>query len=305
MKRRRFIELSSLAVTGLAGCSSTAESPGSTSSSDSTVPRMDETETTASGRTDTLSDSTTASPGASLSVELDSLQPGVVTQRSADSIGVESGDDTQYLYLDVAVEWGTAPAREDLRMRFDGREFAPSNRDRGLWRAYTHGNSRYDAENGGGWLLFELPETGDASNVALVKADGPGEWPIITLQSMNLDGRLESRWPPLSLEWSVPDTVEPGTKPTQSFTVTNEGDSDGTFVGALNRSGSSIAMAPIAAITKVIPPGEPTTFEVTDDRNVESPGDENMGDGDPDMRYDLHWTGQSRSQQIRVVESSN
>lgn len=302
MRRRRFLALSSLAVTGLAGCSSSPDSTETTSPPDSTTSSTDVTESSSSGEdTTTPTDSTT---NISLSVELDSLQPAIVTKRSADSIGVTSEEDTQYLYVDVTVESGAAPPRDGLRVRFDDREFAPSSRDLGLWRAYNQGNSRYDAENGGGWLLFELPESGDASDVALVVADGSGEWPIVSSPSVNFDGRLESQSPSLSLEWSVPDTVESGATPTLSFTVTNEGNHDGVFVGALNRSGPSVAMVPTAAISEVIPPGEPTTFEVTDSMGVQSPGDENTGDGDADLSYDLYWTGQSRSRQIRVVEDS-
>lgn len=240
-----------------------------------------------------------------MAAELDSLQPAVVTQQTADSMGVTSAEGTQYLYLDVAVTSGAVPAREDLRVRFDGNEFEPISQDMRLWRANEHGNSRYDAKNGGGWLLFSLPQTGNASEFALIEADGVGVGPVVSSASMDVDGRLESRTPPLSLEWSAPDTVEPGTTPTLSFTVTNEGNHDGTFVAALNRSGPSIAMAPIAAIREVIPPGEPTTFEVTDTLDVESPGSENVGDGNPDMRYDLQWTDGSESQHLRVVESSN
>lgn len=297
MRRSRFLVLSGLAVTGLAGCSSIPDSPRTTSSRGSTVQGTNET--------DTSTKSTTAWTGTSLSAELDSIQPALVTHRSGDSIDVVSAENTQYLYLDVAARSGTAPARDNLRVRFDGRGFKPINKNQRLWRAYNHGNSRYDAENGGGWLLFTLPETGDASDIALMVADGSGEWPVVSTPSMDFDGRLESRSPPLSMEWSAPNTVEPGTTPTLSFTVTNEGNHDGTFVAALNRSGPSIAMAPIAAIREVIPPGKPTTFEMTDNLDVESPGDENTGDGNPDMRYDLHWTGRSRSQHIRVVESSN
>lgn len=299
VRRRNFLAFSTLAMTGEAGCSKPTETPGSTSSPASTV------STTANKQsTDTSTDSTTPT-AASLSAELDSLQPAVVIRRSADTIGVESVEGTQYLYLYVTVESGAPPAREALQLRFDGQEFEPSSRDRELWRAYTHGNSRYDAESGRGWLLFDLPETGDASNVALIEADGPGEWPVVSTPSMNFDGRLRAKSPPLSVAWSVPDTVELGDTPTLSFTVTNEGDHDGVFVGALNRSGPSIARAPTAAIREVIPPGEPTTFKITDSLEIGDPGEGNTADGEYDMRYDLYWTGQSRSQQIPVVASSD
>lgn len=297
MRRRRVLVLSGLTVTGLAGCSSNTNPPRTTSSPNSPTSERDKTHTS--------TDSATTLTGVSLSAELDSLQPAIVTQQSEDSIDVESAENTQYLYLHVTVNSGTAPARENFRVTFDESEFGPVNQDRQLWRAHNHGNSRYDAENGGGWLLVPLPETGDASDIAVTTADGSGAWPIGSLASMDFDGRLESKSPPLSLEWSVPDTVEPGATPTLSFTVTNEGNQDGMFVAALNRSGPSIAMAPIAAIREMIPPGEPTTFEIRDNLAVENPGNANTGDGDPDMRYDLHWTGGSRSQQIRVAESSN
>jgi len=295
MRRRRLLQLSGVSVTGLAGCLGITE-PSESTSSPNTESEANETTTP--------TDSMTAK-SVSLSAELDSLQPAVVTQPTADSIDIEAAANTQYLYLDVTVNTGTAPTHEDLRVRFDGREFGPIDRDLRLWRAYNYGNARYDSKTGSGWLLFPLPETGVVSDVALVGADGSDESPIVSSPSMNFDGRLESRSPPLSLEWSVPDTVEPGATPTLSFTVTNEGDHDGTFVAALNRSESSIAMAPITAIRKVIPPGEPTTFELTDTLNVKNPGDAHTDDGASDIRYDLYWAAGTRSQQVQLVGDSN
>lgn len=300
MRRRRYLTLCSGATAGLAGCSALFSNSDDGSVSTSTP--------SPSGRSNTSSDedkgtaTSSASATASLVAEVDSLQPAVVTRTTTDAIGIRNRDGRQYLYLDVTVERGESPSYDELRVRFDGQQYSPADRS-GLWREYRDTDGRYDAASGEGWVLFSLPETGDASDVALLREGGDGTWPIVSQPSVNFDGQLSTASPPLSLEMSVPGEVESGTTPTLSVTVANEGERDGTFVGALNRSGPSVDTAPVTAISQVVPPGEPTSFEITDETAINSSDDE-LDDGESDLTYDLRWTGGERSHDIRLVDSS-
>jgi hypothetical protein len=283
MRRRRFLAAAGLATVPLAGCPSRSEPADGTA-------------------TPTASPTTTSpAPELSVAAELDSLQPAVVTLY-VDSIDVDAEPGRQYLFLEVTVDAGDPPRREDLRVRFDGDRHDPASVDR-LWRAYSEDDGRYDSERGEGWILFDLPASGDASGVALGDASTGAEWPITGQASTNFDGRLASPTPPLSVELAGPAQVGLGTQPTVTLTVTNEGDRDGTFVGGLNRVGPAVPYAPVEAIRRVVPPGEPTTVEVTDEMRLEHPSDDELGDGTPDVTYRLQWTGERRSQDVRLVEA--
>ena len=282
MNRRRVLASIGAGVGGLAGClggpgaESRAGSPATAPSGSTGTPRPDDV---------------------ALSVSLDRLQPGVVTMTAPDSIGVRDADGKQYCYLRLEVSAGTAPARDDLAFRFDSEEYGPFEDDRHrLWRAREEENDRYDAERGAAWLLFSLPDSGDASDAALTWADGewrPGE---------RLRRRLASPPPPLSLSWSVPETVPAGSEPTIDFEATNDGDLPARFVAGLNRIGPRVAYAPILALSRRIPPGETVAWEVTDSYDVGSPGTEQAGDDEPDMTYSLDWTGETRKRDVRVSD---
>lgn len=281
MNRRRYVAICGAGLAGLAGCL------GGFGDGDGAG---DPTTTGPSGRT-----GTTPPDGVALSVSPERLQPGVVTMTSPDSIGVRDAGGKQYLFLRLDVSAGTPPGRDDLAFRFDGAEHAPFVDDRHrLWRAREEEADRYDAESGSGWLLFELPDRGDASDAALTWANGewrPGE---------RLRRRLASPPPSLALAWTVPESVPAGSEPTIGFEVANEGDVAGRFVAGLNRIGPRVAYAPILAISRRIPPGETVSWEVTDSYDVGSPGTEQTGDDEPDMTYSLDWTGETRRRDVRV-----
>jgi hypothetical protein len=103
----------------------------------------------------------------------------------------------------------------------------------------------------------------------------------------------------------VPETVGHGADPTVGFTVANEGAHDGRFVAGLNRSGPQTAILPVAAISRRVPAGETVTWSVTDDEFMRGPGSDELGDGEPDLSYKLHWPGGRRTEGVRVVESAD
>jgi len=291
--RRDLLAAGGLGLAGLAGCLDTAGTDASTPSGTPT-----DTDTSTPSGTPTGADTATpAGNGAALSVTVERLQPAVVELMTPDSIGVSGGEDTQYLSLRLDVTDGDPPAREALTFRFDGEShgLVPVDRQFGLWRQYNHGQDRYDADRGAGWALFELPATGDADDAALVWPGG--EWrPDATLRD-----RLAAPAPPFAVEWSVPETVPVNAEPEIEFTVGNEGERDGCWVAALNRTGGGIAYMPVAAIRKPVPAGETVTWTVTDTYGVDAPSEAAVGDGEPDMTYKISRTDGRSERDVRIV----
>jgi hypothetical protein len=146
----------------------------------------------------------------------------------------------------------------DVGFQFDGQEYSSSDATTAtdLYRLYHDNERRYDADSGSGWVLFELPETGDATDVALTWSGGRWE-PDRTLRE-----RLAESFPLLSLEWTVPAEVTTNTEPTIEVSVTNETNRDGRFVSGLNRTGPSVAYAPIESISRRIPAQETVPWSV-------------------------------------------
>jgi hypothetical protein len=99
MDRRRFLALSGLCLTGVAGC--TAEN--------------DQQRTTAVP---------TTSPEYDLDIEFSGLQSGVV-ELFEDAYELSSNPSSQYLFLNVSVTSGLRPAVEDIIFRFDGEAYPP------------------------------------------------------------------------------------------------------------------------------------------------------------------------------------
>lgn len=278
MRRRALLAGCAGTLGGLAGCLSGTrdDTGGSTTTSGTATPTQ------------------TSTPTPAASVSLLSLQPAVVTF-GTDSISV-SGETSQHLFVDLAVEDGDPPAVEEFRFRFSGVETTPLEPREPYWVEYNPGETRYSRETGTGRLVFDLPATGDATSAALQWPGG--EWtPPAALRD-----RLAAPPPPLSLEWSVPETAEVRTTPTLIFTVTNSGDLPGRFVGALNRTGPRVAYAPITAISRLIPADETVTFDVTDRFDLDDPGDDEVGDDQTDLSYILDTLDGQRLAEVRLVE---
>jgi hypothetical protein len=273
MNRRQVLSLCGVGLAGLAGCQSGSDEPGPTETPTGTV--------------------TQTPTGPELSVRVESLQPATIGL-NVDALTV--GGSGQFLYLALSVTDGDPPARSDLTFRFDGREHSPVEPDpRDLYRAYTDDESVY--KDGQGWTLFELPEAGDASDAALVWPGG--EWQ----PGDQLRARLSAPEPPLSLSWTVPDTVVAGSQPTLEFAVTNDGDHVGQFVGGLNRKGWEYAYIPLEAIRKPIPAGETTSWTVLDENGISASRYSDSGENE--FTYQLAWTGGGRHETVQVVEESS
>ena len=216
-----------------------------------------------------------------------------------DSIGVAS-DGRQFLYLDVEASAidasGTdAPARDAFAFRFAGETHSSWRRSENapLWRAWTDGDGdRYTAESESGWVLFELPEAGDASDAALEWSGNGVAW----RPPESLRARLAAQPPSLSLDWPVPETTTHG-ETEIGFAVTNEGDRVGRFVGGLNETNIRTAYSPIEAFNRPVQPGETLNWTITHDNGVTLESD-SVDDGEPDGAYVLSWQGGTRRREI-------
>lgn len=277
MHRRQFLLSSGGGIAGLAGCLSERRDGDTVATTDgSPTP-------------------TTTSQDTGLPVEFSALQPGFI-ELDVDAYEMVSNPTSQYLFLNVSLNGDTTPSLSDFRFRFDGDEHPPTTPTEDPWvhRRDEEGDSY---NSGSGWVLFELPETGDVSDAALVWPGG--EWqPNETLRA-----RLGAELPSLSLgEWVVPETVPLDSRSTFEFTVHNESDYAGRFIGAINAEGW-MPHRPVTIMSRRIPPNESESWGVSGEEItlVEESLSESVGDGEPDITYELVWTGGNRDRQVSVV----
>ena len=272
MRRRHLLALCGAGLAGLAGCAS--DQPTA----------------------DTATTPDRASPAGSLAASVLALQPAVVTLATPDSLGVSGEPDTQYLFLSVSVTAEDPPARPALTVRFDGDKYGPleTEEPREFWRRYHDERSRYDADSGEGWVCFPLPATGAPEGAGLTWSGNVWSPPP------DVRARLAAESPPLSVSWSVPDSVEAGSAPAVEVSVTNEGERAGRFVGALNRSGPRVAYAPAASESRLVPAGGTETWAPETDVLGDA-GEWSETDGPTEAAYHLHWPGDRAQQRTTVL----
>ncbi len=255
MRRRALLAVSGTALAGLAGC-------------------------TAQQSDDTLSPAGGTQSG-SLAVEFAALQPAVV-ELFVDAYEFETSDDSQYLLLT-----GADATASDRRFRFDGTEYDPGvDTSYDVVRAPSEFGDPTEATD---WAVFELPETGDASDAALV---GPsGEW----RPGDALRARLAAPFPSLQVTFAAPSSVPAGSQPSFTVTVSNESDTDGQFLGIRRPPAGSYSTGYL--VSRPVPAGETVTLETTGD-TVETPTP-GSGRGDT-VTYELVWPGGSATASVTV-----
>ncbi len=257
MRRRTALSLAGTALAGLAGCTSVQN--------DSTDTR-----------------STTDSGGSgSLDVGFDALQPAVI-ELFVDAYEFEMTDGSQYLFLS-----GADATASDRQFRFDGSEYDP-----GVDTSYdlVRAPSTFGAPTGASdWVVFELPESGDAGDAALRGPDG--EWqPGDALRE-----RLAAPVPSLAVTgFEGPSTVPADDSPTFTVTVSNASDTDGRFIGVFEpQYGRTSAQL----VSRSVPAGETVTLDATVDAvGTPTPGREQ---GNP-LSYELLWPGGSETATLAV-----
>lgn len=234
----------------------------------------------------------TPTPDADVTVESVVDQWGYVVPDSPDSIGVMATD-RQFVVADVRVEGG-AYRRSAFAFGAGSGGVEPTTFEE-FYRTSWGDEEWYEKGRDRGLLLFEVP--GDLGSEVPRLTWPTDEWrpPEAFVR------RLTAARPAMNATLAVPDASDGSTDTTVEIEVTNEGDVEGRYLGALNRVGPTIAYTPIARVSGLVDAGETTTFDVDDDWG-EYPADDEVGDGEADVTYHLQDADGGDSLDIAVGE---
>jgi hypothetical protein len=281
MERRTLLGTVASTLAGFAGC---IQNSGTTA--DTATPTDSPTPTPTG-----TPESPTQTATANVTVENVVLQRGYVTPTTPDSIGVRNGG-RQYLVASVTVDGPVA--WDTFALRVDEELYSPVRPDR-FYRTRWGGEEWYERGRSGGLVAFEIQDAPESGTVALRWPDGASE----------LDGSIRERIdlpaPQFSASLALPETVEGIDAPPVDIEVTNEGDAERRFIGALNRSGPWIASAPLGRQSTMVAPGETVTITVGDSWRDEY-DDERIGDGEADVTYRLDYAGGDDDADIRITD---
>ncbi|AZH24672.1 hypothetical protein [Haloplanus aerogenes] len=273
--RRALLTSVGAALTGLAGCLDGSDD-GPTDSTATTTPTPTSTATPDSTPTDTPAGER-LTLGESLSLDGVTLTVSdLVTAHSAryltapDAMGVATTRSNQFVFVDVSARGeGLPPAPHRFALVADGDYYGSGIAFIGPARVDAPVTGRrYTDSNPDGHVGFRVPSPLDAESVAVILGGGPE---VTDMQPD--DGTVRARWqipesalaplrsPPPTFETTitVPDSVAADETITVRLDVTNTGDGDGTFYGALNHQGPLYAADPF---TFSLPAGESTTHEI-------------------------------------------
>ncbi|WP_330632708.1 COG1361 family protein [Halocatena halophila] len=278
MRRRTLLCACGIALSGFAGCSSNTGEEGK----ETTEHPTETPEPTV------VADPTTIPTGP---ISLLALQPALV-KIDTDVARFSGGNSTQYLYLHFEFTDKKPPAHEDLTFQFDGESHEPIAKTHSILNSY---GAQYTRRRGKGWVLFELPASGDGNNAGLCWPNG--EW----TPSSQLQNRLAMPHPSLSADVSIEETIAPGSVPTITVEVTNEGSIAGRFVGALSRSGPEATAMPVGEVTELVPAGESKTIEVTESNESFDVSADQRNDGERDLSYEFTYDGNKITQSVRIT----
>lgn len=259
MQRRTVLTTGGAALAGLSGCLGGTDGSGNSTPTPSAVPTWTQTDV------------------GGLTLGIDRIQMGVVGMGYPDSASVLNSD-RRYVYLNVeAVE--SAPARDSFGLETSTQTFSPlarGDRSFGGYGLYRGWESAYGENSPRGWLLFELPESADASDATVRWPGGEWEFPERARE------RLSTPPSPVSVDFSGPDTETAGSGATLTISVTNAGDQPRRFPIVLNQSGPLYTT--VESFAPLLAGGERRSIE----RFVSLRG---TGAGSSSARYTLSWAG--------------
>lgn len=265
MNRRRYIGTAAAAL-GLAtaGCLGRGESGVGTTADD-----------------ETTDGETTDEPPADVTLSDVTVTPELVAADSPDSIGTFGDRDEQYVVATAAAEGSPAPERGSFALEAGGESVGATETVGSRSRVWGYDEQYGSGDATEGWIAFVLPKPLDAESAAITWSGGGRDLSTAAVERL---GR-----PPTDFavrEFAVPETVTLGETATVSVTVENVGETDGTFVGAVNRIGPLVAYAPETAVSLEVAAGETATWEY--DHEVTDRGVERDAE-DITMRFALDW----------------
>ncbi|NHN41520.1 hypothetical protein G9C85_07695 [Halorubellus sp. JP-L1] len=285
MQRRRLLATAGLAL-GTAGCLGIDDGDDATGTTTTTTASTEATTATTTNATTTAS--------ATLDVTEATLQQALVFLET-DYLSTTGGDG-RYLLANAFVSEGRVD-RRDVALRVDGTEYGP---DDGrtvsrLWRVYQS-DSAFESDLGG-LLLFELPASGfDSTSDAAVTWPG-GEHRL----RAGLRERLRADAPAFSVSIDAPDTLAQGESPTFDVAVTNDGTVPGRFVAGLNRYGPRVASIPAKRFSILVDAGATERTSYTGGISGFRVPDDQLDDGDHDLRYGWNGAADDRTFPIEYV----
>lgn len=275
MERTRRTVLASLGTLLSAGCLG-QDTPGGRQTETTTTTVDDTTATTATGTGEvTVSDL--------------AVTPQYVARDSPDSIGTYGARNEQFVVATVSAAGDGAPDREEFALAAGEETFDHAEGVGGMGGHLWDRGEPY-GEASEGWLAFAVPTPLDVGSAATTWPGGEH-----TLDDDAL-GRL--RRPPTDFEareFTAPDSVRLDEDATLTLTIENTGAADGTFVGALNRSGPSVAYAPETAVRLAVSAGETATWRYT------NTPDDRYGERAETMTFRLQWGDESLSRAVAVT----
>lgn len=217
----------------------------------------------------------------------------------------EGGDGgLQYLFLQINSVSGTEPLIESFEFTFNDEAYEAIDPElAGLrWARDPFHRSNYNdaIDRLSGWIVFELPATGDASDSAL---GFDHQEDNIWRPSERLRERIAEPIPSITLDaWMVPDSVSVHTTPTFDFEVSNQGELTGHFSAAINARVFGEPRSEVL-VSRQIPADETHEFTIegSEIQPLSDTPSDRIGDGEPDIEYELIWSSGTEMRSVRIV----
>lgn len=294
MKRRRFLSGLTVGLAAGAGCL------GDESAGDGDArsgPSTDGGESESARGTPTPLDggTSTTGTGGTTTGSVDVADVAVVPELAIlldDAYRVYGERSEQFVAAAVDTAGSAGPAVEEFALVADG-----ETRHAGV--GYNYGSlfdygARYDGDDRSeGWIAIRAPKPLATEDVRLTWPGG--ERPIGNANRTEL-ARESTSFAVTAVD--VPEEATFGETITASVTVENTGDVDGTFVGAIDKSGPLVAYEPVAARRLDVPAGETATWDVP----IEI--DDEPSETERPMDVSLKWRGEAHRREVTVRPGS-
>jgi len=236
--------------------------------------------------TTTTTSPTTTTTGA-VTVQDVTVQPEVVALSSPDAISTSAGLSEQYVIATVTAATPT-PDAAAFTVEAAGQSHAPDPDVGGMGGQLWPRREPY-GDDADGWLAFTVPNPLETESATLTWPGGSHQLPTAALRTLAR--------PPTNFaiqSFVAPEAIVTGQDATLTLEIENTGDADGTWVGALNRSGPSVAHTPETALVVDVPAGETVTQTYT------NTAEDRYTDDGGEMEFRLTWRGGSQTRTVTV-----
>ncbi|QCJ47711.1 MULTISPECIES: hypothetical protein [Haloprofundus] len=215
--------------------------------------------------------------------------PTLVIPNSPDSIGTYGESDEQFVVAAVAGLGRSSARHESVELAGGGATYQPAELGEITNREYLWANGTRFRASAEETVLFTVPKPIEANEATV---QWPGGSHVLNEDTVRKLGR-----PPTEFEvteFFTPKSVPSGETVTVTLVVENVGDVSGTFIGALNRSGPSVAYTPVTSIALELKSAESATWTYSYTPYAD-PSDE-----EATMNFTMDWRGGHLSSEITV-----